>query len=358
MKNFDERAASPDAGSASTFSWGSVALYFRHLRTHYRLLYVIVPLFMLIAVGVYFFSKQQYTAVAIIGPPPPSPVDAMMSGAGGATGSTSANFVKRIMGGGGTPSSNDPFQEYLQLLQSVRLVDVLIQKDHILQILYAKQWDAKNHRWRPPGMLESTVMGFNRMTGRPSSGVPNADSVMKFFKKNLAIETANKSRGTQGSSFLSDTSYPSVSLTFTDAAEAQQLLNVILLEADNLIREDMESDVSARLYYLNQELPKVTNAYERDTLIQVLSEQEQMETMLKSDKRFASTLIDPPYASDIPTWPSPLPSLLFAALAFAFAVWAVLVYLAMQFRFVSRLLVRTGGVVHTGKLATRSVSYT
>ena len=350
MKNYEERGNSPQIGRDSSFSWGSVTLYFQKLREHRRLLYIIVPLFLLAAVGVYFIPEPEYTATAIIGPPPPSPVNSMMSGIGGAGGSASASLLKRVMGGG-TPGSNDPFQEYLQMLQSVRLANVLIQKDHILPTLFPKRWDAKEHKWRAPGMIGSTLAAFNRMSGRPTGEVPNADSVMKFFKKNLVIETANKTRGTQGSSFLSDTSYPSVSLTFTDPQKAQQILSIILLEADNLIREDMQNDVSARLHYLSSEVPTVTNAYDRDALIDVLSEQEQMQVMLKSDKRYASTLIDPPYASDIPSFPPTLPTLFVGAFVAALVVWGLLVYLAMQFRFIGRLLPRTQRAASPGKLA-------
>ncbi len=175
-----------------------------------------------------------------------------------------------------------------------------------MQRLYPERWDATSKSWKPPGLVRSIWIAVNHATGRNVSATPDADSVMNFFARNLYVSNGNKTSGSRVSSLLSDNSYPAISFTFKNPQEAEAILNIILKEADNIIRADLNRDVSARLAYLRNQTPNVVIADQREALIAVLSEQEQLQMMLAADSRFASTLIDAPYASDLPTSPSPI----------------------------------------------------
>jgi uncharacterized protein involved in exopolysaccharide biosynthesis len=48
----------------------------------------------------------------------------------------------------------------------------------------------------------------------------------------------------------------------------------------------------------------LTNSDQRTALLEVLSGQEQIMTMLDADKRYASSVIDGPYAPLLPSWPN------------------------------------------------------
>ena len=170
--------------------------------------------------------------------------------------------------------------------------------------------------------------------------MPDADSVMKFFGKYLYVTDGTKSSGSRVSSLLSDNSYPEISFTFKDPKAAQSILGRILLETDNIIRADLERDVSARLAYLKAETPNVTVADQREALIAVLSEQEQLQMMLAADNRFASTLIDAPYASDVPSSPPPVWIMMLEGAVLALLVWMGVVYLAFAFPATGRWLGR------------------
>lgn len=318
------------------FNWEAFGRYLVALKARRGLLLKLIVLFVLAAVLLYAVLPARYTANALVGPPAPSPTNSMMSSLSGVAGGGGASMLRRLVGGGGAPSANDPFQEYLQLLQSVRLVRVLIAKDHILQRLYPERWDEANKSWRSPGAFRSIWIAANRATGRNISAVPDTDSVMNFFSRNLYISNGTKTSGLRVSSLLSDNSYPGISFTFKDPREAESILNTILKEADDIIRADLNRDVSARLAYLKAQTLNVVVADQREALIAVLSEQEQLQMMLAADNRFASTLIDAPYASDLPTSPSPIWIMMLAGLVLAVIVWGGGVYLTFAFPFVAR----------------------
>ncbi|MGH6876694.1 MAG: hypothetical protein ACREHV_04860, partial [Rhizomicrobium sp.] len=105
------------------------------------------------------------------------------------------------------------------------------------------------------------------------------------------------------------------------------LLGLVLREADNIIRADKRRDVAARIAYLNAALEHLTLADQKPELIDILSQQEQEMMMIESDRLYASTLIDMPYAPLRPTSPSPIVD---SAVAFALAclAWLGMVRLA------------------------------
>jgi hypothetical protein len=148
---------------------------------------------------------------------------------------------------------------------------------------------------------------------------------MKFFEANLNFDVSL------------ETSFATVTLKFRDPAEAERILNLILLEADNIIRQDKRRDVSARINYLNDTLARLNLADQKPELIDILSDQQQEMMMIESDHRYASVLIDPPHAPLKPT--SPVPTI-DAAIAFVLAclAWLGAVRLTPQSGRLRRLL--------------------
>jgi len=329
MNGFDGNSPASAATADKVINWGQIVQFLHELGAHRRLLFVIVAAFLLIGVALYARSAPSYKATAVIGPPGPSPSDTFMSSVGGSAGST-LGAARRLLGGASTQSSTDPFQEYMQLLQSVRLARVLIDKDHILQTIFENSWDAKNKKWLPPSALSRTVGGVKRLiTNRPQKTAPDVDSLLAFFQKNLDVASASNGITTKFSPLLGGSSYVTVSLTLDDPKKAERVLSLILLEADNLIRQDLHKDISARLVFLNAEASKVMVSDQREALIGVLSGQEQLQMMIEADHRFASTLIDPPYASDQPTSKG-LFYYCVMAIILSFMTWVALVYLSAR----------------------------
>lgn len=277
------------------------------IRKYYLLFFVFLVMFVAAALGVIMLMAPVYTATALVGPADNSddPFGAGASAlAGGVGGLAKHLHVGSMLGQGGS----DPFNEYVSLLTSTRLASVLVTRDHILPIVFADEWDAANKRWYPrSGFVDQVIDSAKRLLGRPVKAAPDVDDLAKFFDTNLNVDLSL------------ETNFATATLKFRDPAEAERLLDLILLEADNIIRQDKRRDVSARIAYLNDALEHLTLADQKPAMIDVLSQQQQEMMMIASDHRYASILIDSPHAPLKPTSPVPTVD---AAIAFALACFS------------------------------------
>lgn len=275
-------------------------------------------------------SDPVYTANATIGPPNPSPATAMLSS--GSSGSLSG-LASKVMGAG-SGTTNDPFQEYQNLLQSPRLVDALIKDDHMLQIVFEKQWDGGCHCWKHPGMLHGVINGIKRALNRPVYDHPDASQLYLFLQNNL---TASQSGSRFALSTMSS-GYIDASLDFKGREKSMRILSLILNRADDIVRQGQLDDVKARIKYLQKELLGVQNSEQREALINVLSGQEQLKAMLISDKRFATTIISPPYADEKPTSPVSPGRAVMISLLLSLIFWISLAYCEDRSKFARKAL--------------------
>jgi hypothetical protein len=234
-----------------------------------------------------------YTATSLVGPADNSDQPFGMGAAGLAAGV--GGLAKHLhVGGMLGQNGDDTFNEYTSLLTSSRLASVLVNKDHLLPLVFEDQWDAVNKRWYPRNSSFDQALDFaKRLLRRPVKPAPDVDDLMKFFETNLNVDVSL------------ETSFATITLKFRDPAEAERILNLILLEADNIIRQDKRRDVSARISYLNDTLARLNLADQKPAMIDILSDQQQEMMMIESDHRYASVLIDPPHAPLKPTSPVP-----------------------------------------------------
>jgi hypothetical protein len=273
--------------------------------------------FLAASVFVVALTPPIYTATAIVGPADnsdqPFGLDAG-GGSGGMGGIAKHLHVGGLLGQGG----DDTFNEYTSLLTSTRLASVLVNKDHILSQIYASKWDATHNRWYPRDTVFDEALDFAKvLLRRPVKPGPDVDDLIKYFDTRLTSDVSL------------ETTFATVTFKYRSPAEAERLLSLILLEADNIIRQDKRRDVSARIAYLNAALEKLTNADQKPAMIDILSEQQQEMMMVESDHRYASVLIDPPHAPLLPS--SPIPTLDAAiALLLSVAAWFGAVRLTPQ----------------------------
>lgn len=277
-----------------------IADFYRYIMSRKSLFILILLPMVIISIGFYVITPKTYTASAVIAPPRQSPTDYFMSN--GANSLTSNNIARRVLGGGGG-ANNDQYSEYIQVLKSTRLAKTLIEKDHILQILYKNRWDQKKNVWKRPGAVREWINSVKYMIGIPVKTNPGIDDVTLFLNKGILVDSviAGSGGANKAMALLNGSSYQSVSLSYPDKYMSVFLLSIILKEADNIIREDINRNVSNRILYLNSEIPNASLSDKRDALISVISGQEQLRMMLQADSTFASHIIDPPYASDMPT---------------------------------------------------------
>ncbi len=287
----------------------------------------------------YLTAPPIYTAQATIAPPNPSPVSALMSGMSGGSGGVSSSVRRLIGGGGGTSGGNDPFTEFTQLLVSYRLASELAEKDGLLQDIYSNEWDPAAKTWKPKGWRFGVTSGIKKLTHVQVSDHPTADALEAYLDGHLSMSQA-KIQGMTGvnvMSVLNGSSYLMVSFDYDNPVEAERLLGVILARADDIIRQEQLKDVVSRISFIRAELPNVTQAEQREALIQLLSSQEQMRIMMVADKRYAVSIISPPHAGLIPSnFQSPI-SLILKSLFLAAAICVVLALLEPRVRVISWL---------------------
>ena len=304
------------------FSWGPITAALANFRDRLRLLWVFVPAMLLLTLAYYFLSPNIYMATAVIGPPGTTTVQSLTVGAGSdSVASSVVGAATRRLLGGGAPAG-DSFQEYLQILQSVRLAQHVADNGQILPVIFASQWDAERKEWKRGGALRQIKNGIKRALNMRVKDQPDVDDVVEFLNRDMGVTAIMAS----GSTVLPvATPYYRVSISGTDPARARIILEAILRASDDLIRQEQSRDVSARLNFLRNEMPSITLADQRQIMISMLSSQEQMRMVLAADRWFAHTLVDPPYASSIPTSPKGILFFVAIGIVFGLAVWLLAV---------------------------------
>jgi len=301
--------------------------------------------FVLVAVvfvfGVFYvFGKPQYVATAIVGPPNPSPVSSMISSMGQ---SVVATMSRRIIGGGS--SSNDPFQEYQQLVQAPRLFNSLSQDTDFMRRVFDTRWDNGTNSWAKPGPLQAIKAAVFKILHRPTSDHPEAEALRLYMDNNFTFSSVDSSGTAVAAALAGSSGYFQATLQSDSPDKAEYLLNKMLQRAGELIRAEQLRDVEARIAYLNQQLNKISQSDQRDALINVLSSQQSIKVMLVSDKRFAYVLVSQAYAPPTPVSPpSPTKALLFS-IFISLCIWVALVHFEARVllirKFVGRFQRRT-----------------
>jgi len=301
-------------------------LYMEKICLTYPLFLALLLLFGIYWTLVYTLGKASYTATAIIGPPNPSPVSSLLNSM---PGSGRISGIARQITGGGGGGSNDPYQEYQQILLSTRLPIELAKKNDFLQESYRDRWDAVHNRWNPPGALFYIVSPIKRFLDRPVSDHPDAVSLMNYLDRNFDV-TPTKSVGAGITTGVMQLQNGFLTLTFEadDPERAQSLLSTLMTQADDLIRQEQMKDIDARISFINAELLRTSQSDLKDALIQTLALQENIKVMMIADKRFAYILVDPPYASPIPTSPIGPSKALLVSIVLSLFLGTVIIVLA------------------------------
>lgn len=305
--------------------------YARKLVESYRILYVMVPCFIILGALLYIDSKPVYTAVAIIGPPLPSPTSAMLTSTG------SGISLRSLARNGG--NSSGPFQQFQQMLQSPQITADLAADDGYMSLLFYKAWDPDKKQWRRPGPLFNIIASIKRVLNRPVTDHPDAAALSKYLEKYFSVnQSATVGKSAVSNIMSSDSDYLTVSLEAYSPQVAEVALDKILNKADITIRGTQMRDVDARISYINKELQTMTQAEQRDALIQTLVYQEQLRSMLVADKRYSYVLVSRPYASPVPTKPSGPVNAILKSIFFALLTWMVLVIFEDKSKRVQQLL--------------------
>jgi hypothetical protein len=192
-----------------------------------------------------------------------------------------------------------PFLRYEKMLTS-REVAARLEHDHnVLQVIYARRWDAANRSWMPPqGVAARLSVAVNHLFGRPSDTTPDVALLRQFIDKHLSIEVP-----TADSALAALPAIRYVTFTWSDPRVATQMLLWLHQETDGVIREAELNRTRHMIDYLDDKLRKTTEVDERTSLAQLLLDQERAEMLLTTGLDYSAEVIDPPGVPRQPSYP-------------------------------------------------------
>ena len=281
-----------------------------HFRRRYILLLVLIAVFVGLGVVRVALTPPEYIAVAVVGPAS-TPLSDMAS-SGGLGGALGSGLTRQLGLGRG---SSDLFDRFSKLILSNYVAKRMAEDPHVLHAIFYRQYDWERHQWKiASGPFSDLKRWIKRQIHYPDNSIPGTDNVGKYLIENVSVDAPLTS------------SFITVTLKSDSPEKAKWLLNTLLLEADTIVREDRRRDVMARIVYLRKALPDITLNGQKDVLSGLLADQQQSMMTIRADKRYASTLIDPPNASSMPISPS-LFQTLGLMILLAIGVWIALVTL-------------------------------
>lgn len=267
-----------------------LGVFLRALRHGWRLiLATAIACLLLMIVYIALLRQPDYLAVAVIGAPANSSLT-----------STSGQALSAITGidiGG----DETQFNKLIQVLSSTRLA-ARLEKDHGVMKRVFEGWDEQTKSWQPPpGILPAVKRVAKAMLGLPPWQPPTPSALANFLKQRMTIDP-QKPPG-QGPLSIRSSIF-AVSIDYEDRDYAITLLRQILMDADALVREDQLAATASRIRHLNTAMTGTQELYLRETLQQLLMDQERTLMTLRADRFYAFDMIDPPNADPIPTGPS------------------------------------------------------
>jgi hypothetical protein len=194
-----------------------------------------------------------------------------------------------------TNADDTPFELYVLSLTSRQTADLLVHDDELLHALFAKEWDARETRWREPHgvttalrKLTSVILGGPFIPWRP----PDGDRLQKRLLKEVRVDRKKTS--------------PVVTITVaTPTPElGRMLLWKIHSQSDDTLRQRTLKRTSEYIVYLQDKLRTMDVADYRKALFDIVSEQEKARMMASSTLPFAADPLGGPTASAEPVEPN------------------------------------------------------
>jgi hypothetical protein len=256
-------------------------------------------LFFLFALVFVHLQAPLYTATAIVAPQETNQ-NAMQSGSSALQALSSLSGLDVGKGGG--------MDEFVQLLDTPSVAALMQRRDGVLQKLFPASWDPQANRWRKPeGIRAGIKSALNWLLGLPPPTDPDAFTLAGYVSKNVIV---NKIRSSNLTSLEYSSRTPGFSVSF---------LTAVCNAADSSMREAAKRRAAWNVRFLQEKLEVVQSAELKTALINLLEQQEKALMLASSGDTYAFRFVQPPLASNSPTWPA------------AFRIFAVAIMAAISF---------------------------
>ncbi|MBL6939877.1 MAG: hypothetical protein ISS15_19225 [Alphaproteobacteria bacterium] len=219
-------------------------------------------------------SPAEYTATAVVAATNAS--DGARSQIARLSGLASLAGIGIPVGGGG----QNEFERFVYLLQSPELAEWQIQHSDVLYRLFPGRWDPNTKMWRSPDGFGEKL---NAILGNPTPPEPDAYAVSRIYDRAISMRRIVSQNG--GSE---ETGLVQISYTDEDKDRAQAMLQKVISDADEILRDEAATRSKAQSEYLRTKLNEVTVQAYRDSFEKLLGEQEQTLMLTNSHLPFAA----------------------------------------------------------------------
>ncbi len=278
-------------------AYGFSAELVEPLRRHWWIVLAIGLVCAFVVLAWQAVSVPRYSAYAVIGAAE-TPGQRGNASLGGLSGLASAAGVS-IPGSTGQTS---PFDQFKFLLTSPDLAVFQATQRPMLQIAFAGAWDAVLRRWREPQGLQARFdRWFNPIFGIPAAPPIDTRTLAGFYSGKLKLQA------------VPDTELTRVVFEDPDPVRAAQLLDYLLMDANEMLRRRAQANARMQASYLRNRLALVEVQNYRETLVALLQQQEQTLMLANGQMPYAAQRIEQINVSPVPTSKRPL---LYATIAF------------------------------------------
>jgi hypothetical protein len=228
----------------------------------------------------------EYTASMVIGP---VPKDGIKSN------SSSLMDMDTLFGIGLNGGLRDKdFIKFLAVLDSVAVAEKIEEHDKVMRVIYEDLWDEETQSWtQPPGIVSTIANGLKGLVGLPDWTPPTPIDLARYIREHVTVEEKEES------------ALRILSFSHKDRDFAIRFLTALHRETDDLLRTEAIRRSSAQIAYLKEKLRTLTVQEQRQTFIDLLSEQEKTMVLLQVGLPFTAAEIDPTSAPIRPTFPKP-----------------------------------------------------
>lgn len=230
------------------------------------------------ALGIRHVLPASHVASTLIGP-----VKASTSNSQSLRSLIGASPLASLAGRGlGGPAQ--PIDIFMELLRTPDLAERLQKKDQLLQVIFAKRWDAKTSRWiDEAGALANLKRLVRVVLNLPDRRDPDVVALADYIDDHLTI-TPVQTTGLYRLSFRG-----------VDSAQTLWILKVVTQEADQMLREQEEARLKEYVVYLLKTIDTTSNVVQRQALTDLLLDQERELMVAKSGLAYAADVIEAPY---------------------------------------------------------------
>jgi hypothetical protein len=255
-----------------TSYWDLIRAVFIFIRSNSRSLLASAAVGLLLALLVAHFTPLQYRASVMV---------AAQEGLSSRSNLGSLGDIAGLTGdlAGGLPFQ--PFERFTQTIANDTAADAVAKQDWVLPTFFPDQWDAHSNSWHPSrGIFSIARTGIGILFGLPQWHPPGAHDLRLKLDSNIGVEK-----------FGRNPAY-TISFLWKDPSVAARFLNLLLNTNDAIIQRDAQARLSSMIAYLEQRLKTEAEVNRRNTLNQLLLEQERSLMAAEAHGPYAAKIID------------------------------------------------------------------